>query len=236
MAFPFTNVQPEVQQQLSFERLVEYLNKIIHPYSPYYRRLFKSLHIDPKEIKTYDDFRRIPITYKEDMIADPAQFVLSPNMPGEPARYETETLCAEHWQRYAAYAKVPGIRDVFFARTEQQRMREAFLNEWLPVHFQMSGGSTGKSLMTAHTKQDVELLFARTGAWWYAMRPDIDQTDKWLNLMPAAPHLGIYAGLLIPLMNGQPNFNTFGGKVMPTERQVEIVAEDNFALILTIPS
>ncbi len=236
MPFPFTNVRPEVQQQLSFDRLTDYLKKIINPYSPYYRRLFKSLKIDPAAIKTYEDFQRIPITYKEDMVADPNQFVLSPNMPGEPARYDTETLAAEHWQQYAEYAKVPSIRDVFFARTEQQRMREAFLNEWLPIHFQMSGGSTGKSLMTAHTKRDVETLFARTGAWWYAMRPDVDQTDKWLNLMPAAPHLGIYAGLLIPLMNGQPNFNTFGGKVMPTERQVEIVAEDNFALILTIPS
>ncbi len=68
------------------------------------------------------------------------------------------------------------------------------------------------------------------------MRQDVDQRDKWLNLMPAAPHLGIYAGLLIPLLNGQPNFNTFGGKVMPTERQVEIASEGNFALILTIPS
>ena len=151
MAFPFTNVRPEVQQQLSFERLTDYLKRIIYPYSPYYRQLFKSLKIDPAAIKTYADFQRIPITYKEDMVADPNQFVLSPNMPGEPARYDTETLTAEHWQQYAEYAKVQGVRDVFFPRTEQQRMREAFLNEWLPIHFQMSGGSTGKSLMTAHT-------------------------------------------------------------------------------------
>ena len=236
MAFPFVNVTPEHQQQLSLDRLLDYVRKMVNPYSPYYRKLFKELGIDPAELQTYEDFRRIPITYKEDMVGIPDEFVLTPNMPGEAAKYDTETLDLEHWQQYKEYAKTPGIRDTFFPRTEQQRMREAFLNEWLPIHFQMSGGSTGKALTTAHTRRDVETLFARTGAWWYAMRPDVDQRDKWLNLMPAAPHLGIYAGMLIPLLNGQPNFNTFGGKVMPTERQIEIVAEDEFALILTIPS
>jgi len=236
MAFPFRDVAPEAQRQLSLERVLNYVRNMVEPYSPHYRRMFKTLAIDPAELKTYADFQRIPITYKEDIVADPAQFVLSPNMPGEAARHETQALAPEHWQSYAEYARTPGVRDLFFARTEQQRMREAFLNEWLPVHFQTSGGSTGKSLTTAHTLRDVEVLFARTGAWWYAMRPDVDQRDKWLNLMPGAPHLGIYAGILIPLLNGQPNFNTFGGKVMPTERQVEIAAADNFALILAIPS
>ena len=236
MVFPFTNTTPEIQQQLSLDRLLEYIRKMVHPYSPYYRKQFGELGIDPASLKTYEDFRRIPITYKEDIVPIADQFALTPRMPGEPGKYDTEEIDPDHWASYAEYASKPGIRDVFFPRTEQQRMREAFLNEWLPVHFQMSGGSTGKSLMTAHTRRDVEVLFARAGAWWYAMRPDVDQTDKWLNLMPAAPHLGIYAGILIPLMNGQPNFNTFGGKVMPTERQIEIVAEDNFALMLTIPS
>src|SRR5262249_42948376 len=62
------------------------------------------------------------------------------------------------------------------------------------------------------------------------------QDDKWLNLLPAAPHLGIYATMLIPLFEGQPNFNTFGGKVMPTERQILIAAEDNFSVIIALPS
>lgn len=236
MTFPFTGVESDSQKALSLDRAIKYVQDFVEPYSPYYRELFRNSDINPSTFRSYEDFRKIPITYKEDIARHPDRFVLSPGIPGETNPNNTATLSQAHWESYREYAKDPKIRDLFFPRQPADRMKEAFDNEWLPIHFQSSGGSTGKSLMTAHTLRDVTINFARAGAWWYAMRPDVSQRDKWLNLMPAAPHLGIYAGLLIPLLNGVPNFNTFGGKVMPTERQVEIASQDNFAIILAIPS
>lgn len=236
MKFPFTGIDADAQKAMSLDRAIQYVQDFVAPYSPYYREQFKNLGIDTDSLRSYDDFRKIPITYKEDISAQPDRFVLSPGIPGEPNPQGTATLATEHWDSYREYAREPKLKDLFFPRSPAERMKEAFHNEWLPVHFQSSGGSTGKSLTTAHTLRDVTVNFARAGAWWYAMRRDVSQQDKWLNLMPAAPHLGIYAGMLIPLLNGVPNFNTFGGKVMPTERQIEIASQDSFAIILAIPS
>ncbi len=47
-------------------------------FSPYYRKLFADLGINPNNIKTYADFRRIPCTTKADIAPDYQRFVCVP--------------------------------------------------------------------------------------------------------------------------------------------------------------
>src|SRR5690606_32535632 len=133
-------------------------------------------------------------------------------------------VAPELMARYRAAAAPGNFRDIFGMRPEEERVREQFLLDWRPIHFQMSGGTTGKAIVTGYTQTDLVERFSRSGAWWYGLNRSLTQDDKWLNLLPAAPHLAIYATMLIPLMQGQPNFNTFGGKVTPTENQVLLAA------------
>ena len=233
---PFSGVTPVEQQARSFARLLTYLTTSIARYHPYYRGLFRRLGIAPIDIRTYDDFRRIPVTTKATLVENLADFTLMPRYPGAADIHDSEVATPEMMARYRHRAQERNFRDLFGLRPEVERVREQFLRDWRPIHFQMSGGTTGKAVVSGYTHSDLYERFARSGAWWYGLNPRLHQDDKWLNLLPAAPHLGIYATMLIPLFEGQPNFNTFGGKVMPTERQIRIAAEDNFAVVIALPS
>jgi phenylacetate-coenzyme A ligase PaaK-like adenylate-forming protein len=138
--------------------------------------------------------------------------------------------------RYRSEAARDEARDLFRERSQEDRVKAEFLKEWQPIHFQMSGGTTGRSAVTGYTWWDLNHPFRRSSAWWYSLNGRVTAEDKWLNLLPGAPHLGIYATLILPLLTAQPNFNTFGGKVMPTEKQVELAAGDRFSVIVAIPS
>ncbi|SHM82071.1 phenylacetate--CoA ligase family protein [Bradyrhizobium lablabi] len=234
--YPYRDTSAEQQKQISLSRLLNYITDVVYPYSPYYRRVLREHAVDPAALRTYDDFcRAVPLTFKEDIVANLAEFTVAPSYPGRTSEFDVEPLRASHWEAYRQAARNPGARDIFGLRSEEERIREQYLFEWQPVHFQMSGGSTGRAITTGYTVHDLGLL-GRSAAWLYQINGLVAPEDVWLNLLPAAPHLGIYAALLIPLMNGQPNMNTFGGKVMPTERQIEIAAEMGCSAILALPS
>ena len=232
---PFHGISPQEQLDRSFGRLKAYLRNEIGRYHPFYRKQFRDLGIRVEDIETYEDFRKIPLTRKETIVVNQQDFNLSPRYPGEITDRDAEEIDSASMARYKADA-VPQYRDVFHLRPEEERIHEQFMLDWRPIHFQMSGGTTGKAIVTGYTQTDLQTRFARSGAWWYALSKHTRADDKWLNLFPAAPHLGIYATMMIPMMEGQPNFNTFGGKVTPTERQVLIAAEDQFTVMVGLPS
>src|SRR5689334_12235384 len=126
MTFPFTGVDPESQQAMSLDRAIKYVQDFVEPYSPYYRELFRKSGIEPGAFRSYEDFRKIPITYKKDVAGEADRFVLSPGMPGESNPQETATLSHSHWESYREYAKDPKTRDLFFPRARAERMKEAF--------------------------------------------------------------------------------------------------------------
>lgn len=233
---PFSNIDPAEQRQQSLDRLLDYVGNTIGRYHPYYRKLFRKLGIDPTALRSYDDFRRIPITRKADIVENQADFTLMPRYPGAGDTHDAEEASPELMAKYRAAAAAGNFRDIFGMRPEEERVREQFLFDWRPIHFQMSGGTTGKAVVTGYTHSDLNERFSRSGAWWYSLNPALRQDDKWLNLLPAAPHLAIYATMLIPLMQGQPNFNTFGGKVMPTESSVALAAADEYNVVIALPS
>ncbi len=232
----FSGMAPAEQQARSFARLLTYLNTTIARYHPYYRRLFRQLDISADGIRSYDDFRRIPLTTKSIIVDNLNDFTVMPRYPGAGDTHDADEASPELMAIYQQRAAEGNWRDLFGMRPEAERVREQFLRDWRPIHFQMSGGTTGKAIVSGYTHSDLYERFARSGAWWYGINKRLHQNDKWLNILPAAPHLGIYATMLIPLFEGQPNFNTFGGKVMPTERQIRIAAEDNFAVVIALPS
>ena len=63
---------PKEIRALQNECLHRFINQNVYAFHPYYRRLFDENKIDPDSIRTVDDLKRIPFTYKED-IAPSAQ-------------------------------------------------------------------------------------------------------------------------------------------------------------------
>jgi phenylacetate-CoA ligase len=56
----------EKVKKYQLERL-KYLAKYAYANVPYYRRLFDNIHLSPKDIQTYDDWKKIPLLTKEDV-------------------------------------------------------------------------------------------------------------------------------------------------------------------------
>jgi phenylacetate-coenzyme A ligase PaaK-like adenylate-forming protein len=61
-------------------------------------------------------------------------------------------------------------------------------------------------------------------------------TDRWMSLMPAAPHVAFFSAVLAKILVGTPGFETFGGAVIPTDRQLELFARGGFSTLIGIPS
>ena len=55
-------------KDLQGQRLRSFINTHVYPFSPYYRKLFDENKIDPSQIRTKEDLKRIPYISKSDLI------------------------------------------------------------------------------------------------------------------------------------------------------------------------
>lgn len=237
--FPYRKCTGERQKELSFKLLLRYINEYIYPYSPYYRKLFKENKINPGNIKTYNDFMNIPFTIKEDTVKDPRSFILQPSIAGQESAYDTAPLSRGKMIQYII--KTLGAqytRDKYGPRRSfKEKVRQTALEEWFPVHFQASGGTTGISSTAVYTYQEIipgGAFLNASGS--YNFVKNIGPGKRFLNIMPGVPHLGYYQAFLGTLLGGYSIFNTFGGAGIPTERQVEIASKGGFDAMVGITS
>ena len=71
-------------KDLQNKRLHSFLNTHVYPFSPYYAKLFNEKKIDPRQIRTKEDLKRIPLINKSDLIDKENQqkykdFILQPD-------------------------------------------------------------------------------------------------------------------------------------------------------------
>ncbi len=59
------------------KKLHWFLKNRLVPFTSHYKQVFAEEGIDPNEIRTLDDLRRVPFTHKR-MIAQPRDFVIIP--------------------------------------------------------------------------------------------------------------------------------------------------------------
>ena len=237
MPFPYRDISSEEQRKFSQQKFIQFLRDIVFPYHPYYRKLFKEFGLHPEDMKSDEDIRQIPLTEKKDLAANPDQFILQPNFPEKRKHQETEEISSVLYRGYREQAeKEIFYRDIFGGeRKEEERVYQAFLREWMPIHFQRSGGTSGLASWSCYTFNEIQRVYSKMGAMQYVIR-GFEPYTKILNLFPGAPHLGIYQMLIAPLLDGWPSFNTFGGKATPTETSIELAARENFRAICSLPS
>jgi phenylacetate-CoA ligase len=230
------------QRDASFRRLSDYIREVIYPYHPYYRKLFKDNGIDPDRIRTPADLRRIPVTFKDDYRPDPIAFICQPTFPGREPLYDTARIGGKFIAKYLVQSIFNYPRD--YAATYRASYKEGFKDlklarrvalEWNPIHFHASAGSTGDPTPAVYTYRDIHGPVKETATSFWAGR-DITWDTRALNLFPGAPHLAFFQVVMGKWLGGASGFDTFGGNVVPTERQVLLFQEGGFGGLVAIPS
>lgn len=244
----FYDLEPHEQQRRSAERLIRYLREYIGPYHPYLRRLYRDQGIDLNSLRTADDLRRLPIIEKDVLRADPTLFILQPKfpgVPGPPAGYETAPIARGKLLKYVWEALIDRPRD--FSRpvrrsTLRERARRRGLAEWLPIHFHVSTGSTGNPTPSTYTHYEVMKVIPEVVSLMILPKqldpeePYFDWAERALNIFPGAPHLAFFTPVLAKAAIGTSTFETFGGNVIPTDRQISIFAQGGFSSLTAVPS
>jgi len=238
----FYMMSPQEQKEASFRRLQKYIKEVVYPYHPYYRKLFKENGITPEMIRKPEDLAKIPLTSKDDYRPDPISFIVQPTMPGRDSRYETAKIAPKFLLKYLLQGVFNFPRDyasqyrVNFGEDWKYRVigRRVAL-EWLPVHFHASAGSTGDPTPAVYTYRDLHLNVKEcVSAIWCGR--DVTWDMRCLNIFPGAPHLAFFQVVMGKWLGGASGFDTFGGNVVPTERQIELFSEGEFDSIVAIPS
>ena len=243
----FYDLEPARQQRASLRRLFTYLRGTIEPFHPFLRRLYRQSGIDLAKLRTADDLRRLPIVGKSQLREDAQAFVLRPAFPGvDPlAGYETEPAPRSMLARYAMQAALNVPRDFtqpLRRPTFRERIQRRAQLEWLPIHFHASSGSTGHPTPAVYTHYDLNHVVRRLAAVLILPKrrdPDglyYDLAERGMSLFPGAPHLAFFSTVLAKQTVGTSSFETCGGQVIPTDRQIALFAGGGFTSLLSVPS
>jgi phenylacetate-CoA ligase len=221
-SLPCRDIAPEQQRVLSFDRLLSFLKRDVLRYSPYYRKRFTKIGLNPDAIRSEGDYAtKVPFTYKDDLREFKADFVLQPTWTGVTGSLGTEEISSDYLTRYRqqAQAAAATASDVEPLASIEERVRREFLKDWQPILTTRTGGSTGVSAESAYTATDLDGPFKRAGLFHHNI-VSWTPTQRFMSLIPAGEHLGFYGNLLVPLLNAQPLRPMFGGRVISTESQI----------------
>lgn len=227
---------PEEQREYSLSKVLKYIKDYVYPYSPYYRKLFREQGINPDRLNSYDDFRKIPITTKEHTSADQKAFILQPKTAE--SAYDVEEIGTGKKLQYAWKTLTTRyMRDLYGRqRSFKERVEQTALGEWNPIHYHMSGGTTGLPSMATYTNHDIKNVIPYIASMLYLF--GWEPKMRGLNMFPGLPHLAFFQVVFAEMTvdNGISIFHTCGGKAIPTEKQVVIAGVLPFDMYIAIPS
>ncbi|MEQ1878695.1 MAG: hypothetical protein ABL958_18780 [Bdellovibrionia bacterium] len=187
------------QRKESFGRLIKYVQEIVYPYHPAFRRACKAAGVDPLKMRTYEDFQNLPLMQKTEYRAEPLAYILQPKFPGKTPLYETTPINKKFLLKYAAQAITnwPKVQSGTFRKQSlREKIGQRAAREWFPIHTHASSGSTGEPTPSVYTHWDLNQILPELAAQ-SLVRPDILDPDepyagydqRRMSLFPGAPHL-----------------------------------------------
>lgn len=207
---------PEVWQRWQLNRLRDYLNHRIVPFSAHYRRLFEEHGIHPNDIKSLADWARVPLSSKKDLTVPRDQqrdFVLMPNEA--PLRREPAT-----WMTALLHGKAAA--------------KEKAEAEFRPVLLTSTTGRSSDPVPFLFTKHDLKNLDTTGARLMYAGRSQRDY--RHMNLFPYAPHLAFWQAHHAGLGFGTFMLSTGGGKTLGTEGNLKLIDKIQPDILIGMPT
>lgn len=207
------------QCRLQNEKLHNFLNEVIAPFHPYYKKLFAEHKINPRQIKTVSDLRHLPFTSKSDLLSTEQEpekfrdFIITPDLSVLKRR-----------PRVVAEALFRG----------RQAVERRFEREFRPIFLTATTGRSSMPVSFVYTDHDLQNLrvagarLIQTFAATTKMRA--------VNMFPYAPHLAFWQVALAGLEFGMLIVGTGGGKVMGTEGNIGVIAKLRPEAIIGMPT
>ena len=244
----FYDLDASAQQERAFARLRRYLRDYVDPYHPFLRKHYRDAGVSAAAVRTIDDFRRLPLIEKQHLQSNPHSFVVRPRLAGTPTPdngLATEPLRRSTLLRYALQSVANRPRDystLVRSSPLADRIRRRGQLEWLPIHHHVSGGSTGDPVPVSFTSWDLHNVVSEMASLAIIHKHPkpgylpFDFAERKLVLFPGAPHVAFYGAVLAKILAGSPSFETFGGAVIPTDRQLSMFVSGGFSAVVAIPS
>lgn len=206
-------------QQLQADTLRCYLRNVVIPCSWHYRKLFKAHGIDPSDIRSLDDLRRIPFTTKEDLLATPQ----------EPDKMRDFLLVPDR----KMLMKKPSViaKALLFGRDGITRRLE---REFRPIMLSSTTGRSTDPVPFLYTEFDIDNL--ALGGYRVMRVCGADRGMRMLNVFPYAPHLAFWITHYAGTEFGVFMLGSGGGKVMGTEGNIRLIRKIKPDVIIGMPT
>lgn len=245
----FYSMDSERQRKASLRLLYRYLRDYVEPYHPYLRRLYQKSGVKLDRLKTPNDIRQIPVIDKSHLQSDPLSFILQPAIGDNAPVSEdsaTKPLRMATILKYAAQALAnypPEYSQLVRQPTLREKIQRRGLLEWQPIHTQVSAGSSGHPTPVTYTYYDIQKVLPEVAS--VLIRPkkgyppaaaELDFRERALNIFPGAPHLAFFVPVFAKMAIGLSVFETFGGAVIPTDRQLQLFVDGGFNAVFGVPS
>ncbi len=165
------------QQKYAEHRLFRFIRNNVYGFHPYYDKVFKEAGISPREINSYRQFGKVPLTEPADFFADPGAFILrKPPESGKPTAAKRLDQVVNAAQGVAAAFRADSLGE---RRGVREKMAERSFTEWQPVHMQRGGP---ESPPIAYTLADMQGPVSRLAAMLFmeGIKPGM----RLLNLLP----------------------------------------------------
>ncbi len=210
-------------KELQNQRLHHFINTHVYPFSPYYRKLFNDHKIDPRQIRTREDLKRIPFISKSDLIdkSNPQKFkdfILQPD----------KEKIGTYWPK----SRLLGLAARSFLRGGH--LQDDLAKEYRPIFMTFTTGTTNSPVPFMYSRYDLDNLYL-SGSRMVALF-GIKGDERIMNLFPFAPHLAFWQTFFGAIEANVFSLSTGGGKVMGTEGNLIALMKVQPTAILGVPS
>jgi len=204
---------------LQSQKLRRYLRRVVLPFSPHYRELFREHDLEPESIRTLDDLQRLPFSDKSSLLSTPEH----------PERFKEFILSPDR----NALVRQPNtvLRALLHGRKQVESELAA---EYRPISMFFTTGRSAEPLPFLLTQHDLDnlILASRRVMEICAARPEY----RMLNAFPFAPHLAFWFAYYTGISFGALTVSSGGGKVMGTEGNLRLMRKLNPDAIIGVPT
>jgi len=210
-------------KDLQNQRLHDFINTHVYPFSPYYRKLFDDHQINPKDIRTKDDLKRIPFISKSDLISK-----------DNPAKYKDFILQPDKEKINRSWSKLRLLSLAARSLVNGSSVEQDLIKEFRPIFMTFTTGTTNAPVPFMYSRYDLDNLY-KSGSRMVGLF-DIKGDERIMNLFPFAPHLAFWQTFFGAIEANVFSLSTGGGKVMGTEGNLTALMRIKPSTILGVPS
>ena len=207
------------QRRIQNARLHRFLNDVVAPFSPHYRRFFVEHHVDVRKIKTVVDLHHIPLTSKADLLATPEQ----------PEKFRDFIIAPDP----SVLKRRPGtiLEALLSGRKAVQRQ---FEREFRPIFLTATTGRSAAPVSFVYTDHDLQNM--RVAGKRLIETFDTTTEGRGVNMFPYAPHLAFWQVVFAGFEFGMLIVSSGGGKVMGTDGNIAMIDKVKPVALIGIPT